>query len=870
MDLATRFGELACWNFQPRKDQPERGDQQTAFLDSEHEGFTFLLGGNGCLEKSQKIYDPVSGRRTPVSEITGPFHVWARSENGEAVIARADRPHQCGEENLYEVSFSTGVSVSVTLGHRLLTESGWREIGDILHESHPSLFRVSGCDPGIRFLLSDEPLLGDGDQAGQQSDSLTSCDPKTDAESGLTAFPQIRDGEKWPNESIQSRDKLARPFRLLSREYEPHLSQKPQDCPSCCCSDLRLGDESLRSSLSIFQEPSLQLSGAHERILGDLPLGGPVDGQEHIRTYRCGVRHSKSHSVHRERRDLATECVSSGTCLPSFDGADIPRHTDPSSIPAIHRSTNGQQFLEGSFQTDTIRSSVVVAKAFGVASDSHKLVVTDTKTAKITAIRFLCRETYWDFHVPQYENYWMEGVWHHNSGTSTCGLVKAIRFMMKTEAPRKDCPFWIIAENYEQVCNVAWKEKMHLQGHLDPNCVDWPRIQWYRPNLDWPYKVPLKPKPGGRHDRNWIICFKSYAQGRAAMQGESIGGALFIEQFPWGLLEEVLRGMREYQFTGNKLAEFTPVDPSLSMELREMEENNELPPGWAIYRCNTECAKEAGNITEQWFSTFFGMLSGPMLDVRMKGLFGNFAGAVYPEFNPLIHCTPADWEIPVAWHHRRAIDFGFSIEHPFACVWSCHDGRGRTVIYDEYWSNDTSMSVIDHYKIIADKYHWPKLNPYYGCTYVDHDLDAIRTLQKVDEYTNKQYEAPSMHLAVKNVSEGIEHVKYLLKPTMQVEPGKFEPRLKIVRANCPHLMKEMISYRRPKQMTEGPNSAAVSQDPVKKDDDTVDAMRYVLFSEAKRTGITPSTVARQHTPGSVPIDSRKFNRKPPRRDRIVK
>lgn len=457
----------------------------------------------------------------------------------------------------------------------------------------------------------------------------------------------------------------------------------------------------------------------------------------------------------------------------------------------------------------------------------------------------------------------------NGSGTSTCGLVKIIRFMMNTEAPRKDCPVWIIAESYEQVCNVAWKEKMHLQGHLDPNSVQWDRIQWYRPNMDWPFKVPLKPRPGGRQDRNWCIVFKSYAQGRASMQGESIGAFLFIEQFPWGLLDEVLRGCREYSFSSNKICEFTPVDGSKSMELRDMEENGTLPEDWAIYRCNTECALEYGNISAQWYRTFFGTCPEQMLPVRMKGLWGNFQGAVYSEFNPLIHCTPKGWTIPPGWHHRRGIDFGFSMSHPFTCVWMAYDGSGRIVIYDEYWSNDTTMTAIDHYKVIADKYHWPdsSLNPHYGCTWVDHNLDAIRTISKISQYA-PGYKAPSMSLAKKDVEEGIEYVKYLLKPSMQIEPGVMEPRLKIVRENCPHLMKEMISYRRHSQTAEGPNAQAVSQDPVKKDDDTVDAARYVLFSEVCTRGMTPSTMARQHSaaPG-INIDSKKFRTPRERRPR---
>ena len=498
--------------------------------------------------------------------------------------------------------------------------------------------------------------------------------------------------------------------------------------------------------------------------------------------------------------------------------------------------------------------------------------VTERKPAYITAVKFVREDVYWDFHVPVYENYWMGGVWNHN--TTTLGLAKAVRFMCDLQPPpRRDTPFWIIAGSYSQVCGACWKEKLHQQGHLLPNYVDWPRIQWYKPNNDWPFTVHLKPWQG-RPGKNWSISFKSYEQGRAAMQAESIGGFLFVEQFPWGILEEVLRGCREYAFVGNKLAEFTPVDPGLSLELREMEEGTgekKLPPDWAIYRANTRCALEAGHVTEQWYNTFFGMVPDSMKPVRESGLWGSFQGAIYPEWNALIHCTPKDWDIPPGWYHRRAIDFGFSAEHAFCCVWGCFDGRGRWVIYDEYYSNDTTKSVIDHWKEIADKQPWPEVNPYYGTTWVDHDLDAVRTLSKVNEYL-PGYSAPNMNLAVKNVHEGIEYVKMLLKPTLQVDPGKpAEPRLRVVRENCPNFCREIISYRWHRMLATGPNAQAPRDEPVKDNDHAMDAGRMLLFSEASTTGTTPSTLAAQHNPAAhgVQVESRKFKKKGPSRSRMV-
>lgn len=297
----------------------------------------------------------------------------------------------------------------------------------------------------------------------------------------------------------------------------------------------------------------------------------------------------------------------------------------------------------------------------------------DGISTKITAVRFLRRDSYWDFSVPGHKNYLMDGVWHHNTTFTTCA--KIVKFMMTNPPPRMDSPIWLISESYEMVCKSVWKEKMSPRtgyGLLPASEIDWERVRWLRPNQGWPHEVPLKPWPG-RPGKNYTISFRSYAQGRQQMQAESIAGFCFFEQFPWGLLEEVMRGCREYAFEGNKLCEFTPVDPGMSMELRMMEEEDKLPPGWAIYRANTRCAMEAGHVSEQWYHQFFGMIPESMRRVRERGLWGGFEGAVYPEFDTNIHLVGRagdvgeDWEIPPANYHRRTIDWGFGLDNAFCC-----------------------------------------------------------------------------------------------------------------------------------------------------------------------------------------------------------
>lgn len=456
----------------------------------------------------------------------------------------------------------------------------------------------------------------------------------------------------------------------------------------------------------------------------------------------------------------------------------------------------------------------------------------------------------------------------NGAGTTTTALFKAAKFMLDDQiAPRRDTPFWIIAETYEQVMEACWKEKLYGMG-LIPECeIDWDRIQWYRPNDNWPFRVPLKPHL--KHPQsNWVIEFKSYKQGRSKMQARSIGGFLFVEQFPWGILEEVLRGCREYAFLGNKLAEFTPVDPSKTVELQEMVERGTLPESDHVYYANTECAVEAGHVTQQWFDQFFGMVPPGMRDCRMRGKFGAFEGAIYPMFDPKVHEVTDD-DIAAMWgdafadgvFYRRTIDWGAGPSNAFVNLWyyvrPIRDPQdpakiidAQYYVFDEYYSTDQSRTTVNHLVEVLDRsraWGWQDDSMWHGTTYADPSSpDRIRIASKLSDYVAKDrsdIKGISITPANNSVMEGIEHVQYLLLPSASLGGQR---RLYINRDRCPHLCSEMKRYRWATATETGPDAP---KQPFKKDDHSPDALRYGTFTEASRSlsGSTIKRVAKQHT-----------------------
>lgn len=437
----------------------------------------------------------------------------------------------------------------------------------------------------------------------------------------------------------------------------------------------------------------------------------------------------------------------------------------------------------------------------------------------------------------------------NGAGTTTCCLYAMARFLMTTPPPRADTPFWLISNDFQTVMEACWKEKIKGMGIIPKAEIDFARIAWFRENQDWPSRVPLK-EWEGRPGKNWVIEFRSYDQGRARLQARSIGGFAFVEQFPWVLLTEVLRGCREYNFPGSKMCEFTPVDPALSTQLEEMIEHDKLPAGWEIFRANTECAVEAGHVSREWFQEFFGMVPEEMRETRMTGAFASYEGAIYKNFNPQIHLVGDDViTFPPNVQYRRSIDWGAGPSNAFSAHWGYKDGQGRWFIFEEYYSTDTGLTTIDHLCEIQDRWAWPEGNPHYGTTYADpSDPGNLRIAAKLSSYVDGR-ENIWITPASNAVHEGIEHVQYLLKPTpVSLPDGQVlmrPPMLFIHKDRCPVLARQMRTYRWMNPTEMGVNPHDSPKKPLKKDDHAVDSIRYMVFSEDRMTGATPQARQRE-------------------------
>jgi hypothetical protein len=212
------------------------------------------------------------------------------------------------------------------------------------------------------------------------------------------------------------------------------------------------------------------------------------------------------------------------------------------------------------------------------------------------------------------------------------------------------------------------------------------------------------------------------------------------------------------------------------------------------------------------------------------------------------------------------LDWGASEEHPFSAVWGYRDGMGDWFVYDEYWNNSQSAITWDHIVEIYTRsvaWDWPK-----PCEApVDHprlvklfeDIFAgVRPSHSV--WHHETFADPSRpgelnefngsgittSMAANDVFQGIDCVRALLKP----RPTTGAPRL-VIHSRCKHLIEEMRKYRwrKGKKPTTGQilNPAVATPTPLKRDDDTVDALRYMIFSvERGRNAVAGSMSHRDY------------------------
>ncbi len=388
----------------------------------------------------------------------------------------------------------------------------------------------------------------------------------------------------------------------------------------------------------------------------------------------------------------------------------------------------------------------------------------------------------------------------NGAGKSWTASARVARFVTETPPPEPNTLFWVVNKNMDQATSNCWGQ--NLGKFIRPDWVE--SIYWHNEKMGRPRAVKLKPHANGH---NYLIEFKSYDQGREALQSANIAGFWCDEQCPFEILTEIWARTRKWDFAGSKFYTLTPLEPDPKLE--EIFHERDKYPSWKFYRFNTRLndtldPKYVRQITENELPE--------LIETRLTGAFAVYEGQIYKTFSTKTHVVEP-FPIPRTWKHVRGLDLGWS--HATACVWLANDpAADRWYVYREYLKSKTSLE--DHVAEINDDWLTKEVR---GPTYAD-----PAAAQELHEMSKRGLHTA---LAAKDVKKGIATVQSLLRPA---EDG--QPKLYIFN-NCENLIREMRTYIwNPKK----PDA------PLKAGDDLVDALRYALFSHLVQTPTKETTV----------------------------
>jgi len=395
------------------------------------------------------------------------------------------------------------------------------------------------------------------------------------------------------------------------------------------------------------------------------------------------------------------------------------------------------------------------------------------------------------FHEDKSEIKWLLG--GNKSGKSYANLMDLAMLALGVHPFRhiENGTIWVCSETWEMAKDILWID--YLEKFIPSKQIA---------HIDWGYahcpsKVYLK--------NGNIIEFKAFSQGRKLFQGRSIDACYADEQclsdFQAIFNEIQARLMLKKGFLSWSM---TPIVAQPFLEDRIAN----LPDTDAVFylNLNDNRISKGGYVDDKRIDQMIAEWPIEVQQTRVEGKFAAFVGSVYKSYSKAVHVIES-FPIPENWDRWRAVDFGFS--NPLCCLWIARDGDNRFYVYKEHYQSQTVVS--EHIQSIKKLSGKEK----YRATWADPENAEGRDQFRKAGITTKK--------AQKSVALGIEAVQSYLKVRGDGDPGLF------IFSNCKNTIREISSYRYPT----GSRNRDASDHPIKKDDHTLDCLRYCLYSVTK-------------------------------------
>lgn len=392
------------------------------------------------------------------------------------------------------------------------------------------------------------------------------------------------------------------------------------------------------------------------------------------------------------------------------------------------------------------------------------------------------KEEYYDLHVYGTNNYFTEdGINHHNSGKSTCGIAEdvwtslGIHPYREVKVPNKG---WICATDYPH--GIATVIIPKIKSLLPKDCVE--KIV---PNSQGIPSI-MRLKNGS------VIEFKSYDQDSMKFESSDIDWCHLDEPPSEQIYNAVMRGLTDRN--GWLWMTLTPLSEAWLFKKVWM-------PGLMGENKRVECFKmsiyDNTYLDKEGVEQFASTVSEQYKQARLYGEFQELQGRVFKTFNRSVHVINGFIPSP-EWVVYMGVDPHVYGKKNQAALWCCITPDNDMVFFDEIWEDVTIEQLRDN--IIRHDFATTesKNEVYERYNVVARVIDTSINIREALTHQNfkKLIESPGAYgkrlafrMAQKKnlLNAGLEYINTLLHNTASVPAGT--PRL-LVDSRCKRLIEE--------------------------------------------------------------------------------
>ena len=445
----------------------------------------------------------------------------------------------------------------------------------------------------------------------------------------------------------------------------------------------------------------------------------------------------------------------------------------------------------------------------------------------ITTIKYLGRGPVWDFSVPRYHNYLIDGVANHNSGKSLSTFVEDARALTGTDPfnkyPKEGGVLVVVGRNWPHVGLVAYPMLFKAGAFKiirDESTKEW---RAFRPATDAHRAAEAKPAPPLVPPRlvaetSWVLKNAGYCQKVTLTNGWVVNFFSSEGEPPQGFQADLVHldeDLANPAWVGEMQARLADRKGRLVWSAMPHSKNDALlglceradreaeqgvdPPQIKkfVFRFldnqHIDQAEKSKNIA-RWSA-----LGVDELRMRAEGEFTQDSILMYPSFNPAIHMLPRtalpDGQVPTEWTRYCAIDPGHTV---MACVFGAVPPDEKfLLIYDElYIRNANALIWGDEFaKKATGQHFYAFIMDMHGGTLRDLGSGRLPCDLYSEQLREKGIRAQmSGHQFIPGSDDIIARTS-LVRQMLHIQ-GDGTTRLKFLEGGTPELMREIRRYKK--------------------------------------------------------------------------